>query len=202
MTEKHPSDVAVAPALSSSALAMPIRAYLAEHHPAVTNPMASAAVFYHPGAQQHDEESGPEGGERVLSGAGQGVAGLKGSSGSSTRLLLVRRAPTDFLPLRWEVPGGSADFERGSGEGGEGEGKWDGSLIETAVRELWEEVSCSLCGPRTRWRRAVLELYPQARDEHCDVLDALHSNVHLQWRTILRLLLRKSDEEERTNQRS
>ncbi|KEY69039.1 hypothetical protein S7711_03338 [Stachybotrys chartarum IBT 7711] len=42
------------------------------------------------------------------------------------KTLLIRRAPSDSYPLRWEVPGGSADAT-------------DASLAAAAARELWEE---------------------------------------------------------------
>ncbi|KAH7140671.1 NUDIX hydrolase domain-like protein [Dactylonectria macrodidyma] len=42
------------------------------------------------------------------------------------RALLLRRAPTDSWPLKWEVPGGCVDDT-------------DASLVAAAVRELWEE---------------------------------------------------------------
>ncbi|KAI0407299.1 hypothetical protein F4802DRAFT_554964 [Xylaria palmicola] len=41
--------------------------------------------------------------------------------------LLIRRAPSDSFPLKWEIPGGTADP------------KVDHSIIEVAVRELFEE---------------------------------------------------------------
>lgn len=42
------------------------------------------------------------------------------------KLLILQRAPTDSFPLRWEVPGGAADFE-------------DESLLHALAREMWEE---------------------------------------------------------------
>lgn len=42
------------------------------------------------------------------------------------RILLVQRAPTDSMPLLWEVPGGACDFE-------------DESLLHAVARELREE---------------------------------------------------------------
>lgn len=53
------------------------------------------------------------------------------------RLLLVQRAPTDFFPLKWELPGGSVDFD-------------DGSVIAAAVRELREETGLRAAGV-VRW---------------------------------------------------
>lgn len=111
---RHPprnrlQDYILSHALASSPHALPIPAYLAANHPTVTNPMASAAVFYHRYPSSSSSSRG------------------KGSP----KLLLVRRAPADFLPLRWELPGGSAD----AGEGG------DASVVAAAARELWEEVS-------------------------------------------------------------
>ncbi|RYP37664.1 hypothetical protein DL767_002837 [Monosporascus sp. MG133] len=43
-----------------------------------------------------------------------------------SRILLLQRAPTDSMPLRWEVPGGACDHE-------------DETLLHAAARELWEE---------------------------------------------------------------
>lgn len=65
--------------LRSSIYDAPVQTYLSAN-PTVTNPLASAAVFYH-----HDEEPAP-------------------------RVLLLQRAPADTLPLKWEVPGGSVDM--------------------------------------------------------------------------------------------
>lgn len=117
-TDLQRNEYALSPALTSAPQALPIPAYLAaDGNPSrVTNPMASAVVFFHPppsggGGGAHSTEPGP-----------------------GPKLLLVRRAPSDFLPLRWELPGGSAD----AGEGG------DVSVVAAAVRELWEEVSSSL----------------------------------------------------------
>jgi len=42
------------------------------------------------------------------------------------RLLIVQRAESDSMPLRWEIPGGGVDEE-------------DESLLHATVRELWEE---------------------------------------------------------------
>ncbi|RYP70366.1 hypothetical protein DL769_004992 [Monosporascus sp. CRB-8-3] len=42
------------------------------------------------------------------------------------RILLLQRAPTDSMPLRWEIPGGTCDHE-------------DETLLHAAARELWEE---------------------------------------------------------------
>ncbi|RYP92283.1 hypothetical protein DL770_001596 [Monosporascus sp. CRB-9-2] len=42
------------------------------------------------------------------------------------RILLLQRAPTDSMPLRWEVPGGACDHE-------------DETLLHAVARELWEE---------------------------------------------------------------
>ncbi|KAF7536599.1 hypothetical protein G7054_g4443 [Neopestalotiopsis clavispora] len=48
-------------------------------------------------------------------------------STSNLEVLLLRRAATDSFPLKWEVPAGTADPVI------------DRSIIEVAVRELWEE---------------------------------------------------------------
>ncbi|KFY18439.1 hypothetical protein V493_08618 [Pseudogymnoascus sp. VKM F-4281 (FW-2241)] len=49
------------------------------------------------------------------------------SSSSSVETLLLRRAPSDSFPLKWEIPAGTADPSL------------DDSIIGVAVRELWEE---------------------------------------------------------------
>ncbi|KPM35704.1 hypothetical protein AK830_g10855 [Neonectria ditissima] len=61
-------------------------------------------------------------------------------------LLLLRRAPTDSWPLRWEVPGGCVDAT-------------DASLVAAAVRELWEET-----GLRATAVRAAVRLVPADDD--------------------------------------
>ena len=48
------------------------------------------------------------------------------SEGIKDRILLLQRAATDSMPLRWEIPGGACDFE-------------DESLLHALARELWEE---------------------------------------------------------------
>ncbi|KAJ7060909.1 NUDIX hydrolase domain-like protein [Mycena amicta] len=45
----------------------------------------------------------------------------------SLRLLVVQRAPDDFLPLKWELPGGAVEPES------------DASVVAGALRELHEE---------------------------------------------------------------
>lgn len=98
----------VSPALQATLYHAPVQAYLAAH-PTVTNPLASAAVFYHhPGNNKKSKPPPPP------------------------RLLLLQRAPTDTLPLKWELPGGSVDVA-GVASGG------DASLVHAAVRELREE---------------------------------------------------------------
>lgn len=131
----------VAPALASSPYyALSVAAYLAAN-PTITNPLASAAVFScrrsrADAAAAADVDHAKEARE----GEGKGEDEVEGNDDNDcTRLLLVQRAPADFLPLRWELPGGSADV----GPGG------DENLVDAAVRELWEEVSpilfcCSL----------------------------------------------------------
>jgi 8-oxo-dGTP pyrophosphatase MutT (NUDIX family) len=55
---------------------------------------------------------------------------LSGANGSvvyhKNKALLVQRAPTDSMPLKWETPGGAIDDD-------------DSSILDSASRELWEE---------------------------------------------------------------
>jgi 8-oxo-dGTP pyrophosphatase MutT (NUDIX family) len=55
---------------------------------------------------------------------------LSGANGSivyhKDKALLVQRAPTDSMPLKWESPGGAIDDT-------------DTSILDSASRELWEE---------------------------------------------------------------
>ncbi|KAK0703874.1 NUDIX hydrolase domain-like protein [Lasiosphaeria miniovina] len=53
-------------------------------------------------------------------------AAAGGGDGQEDRILLMQRAPTDSMPLRWEVPGGGCDWD-------------DASLLHALARELWEE---------------------------------------------------------------
>ena len=50
----------------------------------------------------------------------------EGGAARRDRILLLQRAATDSMPLRWEIPGGACDFE-------------DESLLHALARELWEE---------------------------------------------------------------
>ncbi|RYP21068.1 hypothetical protein DL765_002475 [Monosporascus sp. GIB2] len=50
----------------------------------------------------------------------------KGKDEEEPRILLLQRAPTDSMPLGWEVPGGACDYE-------------DETLLHAVARELWEE---------------------------------------------------------------
>ena len=54
---------------------------------------------------------------------------MPGSNSSNTSFdtLLLRRAPSDSFPLKWEIPAGTADPSV------------DSSILGVAVRELWEE---------------------------------------------------------------
>jgi|SRR3569833_125783 len=59
------------------------------------------------------------------------------------RLLLIRRAAHDFMPLTWEIPGGALDAS-------------DATILDGLARELWEETGLLMrrvvrqvrCGPR------------------------------------------------------
>jgi 8-oxo-dGTP pyrophosphatase MutT (NUDIX family) len=53
------------------------------------------------------------------------AATLVFSPSNPTRVLIVQRSATDFVPNLWEIPGGSCDP--------------DESILAGAVRELWEE---------------------------------------------------------------
>lgn len=119
----------VAPALAASPYhALSVAAYLAAN-PTITNPLASAAVF---SCRRSRADATAAAGANVDPAKEEGEGeGEEGRDDGGTRLLLVQRAPADFLPLRWELPGGSADV----GPGG------DENLVGAAVRELWEEVS-------------------------------------------------------------
>ncbi|KAM0428307.1 hypothetical protein ACHAPT_007208 [Fusarium lateritium] len=71
------------------------------------------------------------------------------------RVLLLRRAPHDSWPLRWEVPGGCVDDD-------------DADFVYAAVRELWEET-----GLRARVVKAAVGIVPddQAGEKIVDVLE-------------------------------
>lgn len=129
----------VSPALNTSPYSLPIPSYLAAN-PTITNPLATAAVFYHP-------ESAPASSSAEIP-----------SSDNRTRLLLVQRAPTDFLPLKWELPGGSVDVS-------------DANLVAGVARELREETGLLTRsvvrhvgnrefgeGRDRRWRMVVFEV--------------------------------------------
>ncbi|KAJ6442791.1 putative AC transposase [Purpureocillium lavendulum] len=82
-----------------------------------------------------------------------------GSGGAHREVLLLRRAASDSFPLKWEIPAGTADPMA------------DRSIIEVAVRELWEETQLRA----RRLHRAVGMGLPQGVTEiSCtgDVQDA------------------------------
>jgi 8-oxo-dGTP pyrophosphatase MutT (NUDIX family) len=54
-----------------------------------------------------------------------------GSHGTPNRVLLVRRAATDSMPNRWEVPGGACDLE-------------DPSIFHSLAREVREETGLTV----------------------------------------------------------
>ncbi|KAI8668262.1 Nudix hydrolase domain-containing protein [Fusarium keratoplasticum] len=71
------------------------------------------------------------------------------------QVLLLRRAPHDSWPLKWEIPGGCVDDE-------------DVNIVAAAVRELWEET-----GLRAKIVKAPVRLVPadQAGELPVDVLE-------------------------------
>lgn len=71
------------------------------------------------------------------------------------QVLLLRRAPHDSWPLKWEIPGGCVDDE-------------DVNIVAAAVRELWEET-----GLRAKMVKAPVRLVPadQAGELPVDVLE-------------------------------
>ncbi|CRK23394.1 hypothetical protein HYQ45_012021 [Verticillium longisporum] len=71
-----------------------------------------------------------------------GAAVLHRDGSSSPRILLVQRSAHEFLPNRWELPGGSADLVH------------DASLAAGAARELYEET-----GLRARHVASLLGSY-------------------------------------------
>lgn len=82
--DKSPPSFTVSSLLQSTLYDAPVQTYLTAN-PTVTNPLASAAVFYNHHASPSPEEAEP-------------------------RVLLLQRAPADTLPLKWEFPGGSVDM--------------------------------------------------------------------------------------------
>lgn len=96
------------------------------------------------------------------------------------RLLLVQRAPTDYFPLKWELPGGSVDV----GE--------DGSMVAGAVRELYEETGLVARKVKREvmertfeegtWRQGVFEVEVDVEGEEEGQLDVrLDPKEHAAW---------------------
>lgn len=93
------------------------------------------------------------------------------------RILLVQRAPTDFFPLKWELPGGSVDVDGG-----------DGSVVAGAVRELYEETELVARNVKRevmerkfeegRWRQGVFEVEVEVKEELSVRLDP---KEHVAW---------------------
>lgn len=110
----------VSPTLQSTVYNAPVQTYLSAN-PTVTNPLASTAVFYR---RHHDHTTRQEGKETTST---SNLSSTSDSKDNEPRLLLLQRAPTDTLPLKWELPGGSVDVNT------------DPSVIHGAVRELREE---------------------------------------------------------------
>lgn len=146
-TTPPPLTFTVSPVLQDTLYNGPVPSYLSAN-PSVTNPLASAIVFYHPPSSP----GGKGGREEKEEGKQQQ---------QPPRLLLVQRAPTDTLPLKWEVPGGSVDIGL------------DVSLIYGAVRELWEETGLVA-------RRVVrdLDVYHEFYEETAD-------GRKLTWRMVI-----------------
>lgn len=127
----------ITPTLQPTLYNAPVQTYLAAN-PTVTNPMASAAVFYH------------------------------GSNTSEVppRLLLLQRAPNDTLPLKWEFPGGSVDTDGTDPSiinGAVRELREETGLVAKRVvrelgehREFYEEVVGE--GRMLTWRMVIFEV--------------------------------------------
>lgn len=96
------------------------------------------------------------------------------------RLLLVRRAPTDYFPLKWELPGGSVDVGGG-----------DGSVVAGAVRELYEETGLVARAIKRevmermfeegKWRQAVFEVEVEGEVEGGQSNVRLDPEEHVAW---------------------
>lgn len=140
------STFTISPALQSTLYDAPVQKYLSAN-PTVTNPLASAAVFF-----RHPHHSPQE---------------------SQLRLLLLQRAPTDTLPLKWELPGGSVDL--GPDSGGSSRSS-DFSVIHGAVRELHEETGLVA-------RQVVRELGVQR--EFYEEIPGQGGSRRLTWRMVI-----------------
>ncbi len=115
-----PTSFSVAPALAP--FDVPVQHYLGAHHPHVDTLMVGAVVL------------------RCCCYPADGTTHIA-SSRRQRRMLLVQRSAADYVPLRWEVPGGAC--EPASGE----------TVLGAAVRELWEETGLRA----RRFRRVVAE---------------------------------------------
>ncbi len=153
----------------------PLRAYL-DAHPQFDAVVVGACVFYHDrdrgrssrsksrsikdddhdGEAEEKEEPEPE---------------PEPEPELEARILLLQRAPTDSMPLRWEIPGGACDLE-------------DESLLHAAARELREEA-----GLRARTAAALVVVRDRdGRDRGGDVFFSSRGQ-RCKWRLVTRSVI-------------
>ncbi|KAH9896339.1 hypothetical protein F4778DRAFT_263513 [Xylariomycetidae sp. FL2044] len=146
--DEHPV-VKVSPALSAYEISP--SAYLKQHHQEIQHLVAGAVVMHHhhPAAATKNNNHHQQNHHRV-------------------RVLLLQRSAHEFLPLRWEVPGGQCEPAR------------DASIVGAACRELREEAGL----------RAV-EVTHVVEDRH-DFADDVDGSV---WRKMTFLIRVEGDEE-------
>lgn len=110
-----------------------LRKLRSERDPDIQLILVSAAVF------------GGEGAARTISPAHHSAEEEDEDEGNNSRkILIIQRAPTDSLPLLWELPGGGAGSE-GTGEEEEEDDNDEETKEETVLhataRELYEETN-------------------------------------------------------------